>query len=248
MPQEQGTSHWWPTFGVMLGGLTVALNSGVLNVAIPSMMSSLSTDLDRIQWVQTGLPDHPGGHDTRRRMAGGTAGDEALVHPLHAPLHHRLGALWAGLGRALADHLPHPPRHRGWPHHAAQHEYSVQHLPPRQTRPRPGPVEFQPFLRAGDRAGARRLSHRGPQLAGDFLHQCAGRTAERRHRPLHHAENPGSARQPLRCPGGVHHGELSHPAPARRQRRPAVWLGLADDPHAVRRVRRCRWWSLSSPS
>jgi EmrB/QacA subfamily drug resistance transporter len=37
----------------MLGGLTVALNIGVLNVAIPSMMSSLSTDLDRIQWVQT---------------------------------------------------------------------------------------------------------------------------------------------------------------------------------------------------
>jgi EmrB/QacA subfamily drug resistance transporter len=53
MPQEQGTSHWWPTVGIMLGGLTVALNSGVLNVAIPSMMSSLSTDLDRIQWVQT---------------------------------------------------------------------------------------------------------------------------------------------------------------------------------------------------
>jgi EmrB/QacA subfamily drug resistance transporter len=53
MPQAQGTSHWWPTFGIMLGGLTVALNSGVLNVAIPSMMSSLSTDLDRIQWVQT---------------------------------------------------------------------------------------------------------------------------------------------------------------------------------------------------
>jgi EmrB/QacA subfamily drug resistance transporter len=52
MQQEQGVSHWWPTFGVMLGGLTIALNNGVLNVAIPSMMSSLSTDLDRIQWVQ----------------------------------------------------------------------------------------------------------------------------------------------------------------------------------------------------
>jgi DHA2 family multidrug resistance protein len=38
----------------MLGGLAVALSHGVLNVAIPSMMSSLSTDLDRIQWVQTG--------------------------------------------------------------------------------------------------------------------------------------------------------------------------------------------------
>jgi EmrB/QacA subfamily drug resistance transporter len=55
MQQEQAASHWWPTCGVMLGGLTVALNNGVLNVAIPSMMSSLSTDLDRIQWVQTGF-------------------------------------------------------------------------------------------------------------------------------------------------------------------------------------------------
>jgi EmrB/QacA subfamily drug resistance transporter len=53
MQQEQGASHWWSTCGVMLGGLAVALSHGVLNVAIPSMMSSLSTDLDRIQWVQT---------------------------------------------------------------------------------------------------------------------------------------------------------------------------------------------------
>jgi EmrB/QacA subfamily drug resistance transporter len=38
----------------MLGGLAVAMSQGSLNVAIPSMMSSLSTNLDRIQWVQTG--------------------------------------------------------------------------------------------------------------------------------------------------------------------------------------------------
>ena len=53
MEQEQGASHWWPTCGVMLGTLTVSLNIGVLNVAIPSLMSSLGTDLDHIQWVQT---------------------------------------------------------------------------------------------------------------------------------------------------------------------------------------------------
>jgi len=53
MEQEQRASHWWPTCGIMLGALTVSLNNGVLNVAIPTMMSSLSTDLDRIQWVQT---------------------------------------------------------------------------------------------------------------------------------------------------------------------------------------------------
>src|SRR6266566_3973035 len=53
MEQEQRASHWWPTCGVMLGALTVSLTHGVLNVAVPSMMSSLGTDLDRIQWVQT---------------------------------------------------------------------------------------------------------------------------------------------------------------------------------------------------
>lgn len=53
MQPGQPTSHWWPTCGVLLGALTVALNIGVLNVAIPTMMSSLGTDLNRIQWVQT---------------------------------------------------------------------------------------------------------------------------------------------------------------------------------------------------
>ena len=52
--QRQSEAHWWPSIGVMLGGLAVAMSQGSLNVAIPSMMSSLSTDLDRIQWVQTG--------------------------------------------------------------------------------------------------------------------------------------------------------------------------------------------------
>src|SRR5918997_5549776 len=54
MEPGRSLSHWWPTLGVMLGALTVALNIGVLNIAIPSMMSNLGTDLDRIQWVQTG--------------------------------------------------------------------------------------------------------------------------------------------------------------------------------------------------
>ncbi len=53
MEQDRRVSHWWPTFGVMLGALTVALNIGVLNIAIPTIMSNLGSDLDRIQWVQT---------------------------------------------------------------------------------------------------------------------------------------------------------------------------------------------------
>lgn len=53
MEQERRASHWWPTCGVLLGALTVALNIGVLNIAIPSIMSSLGSDLARIQWIQT---------------------------------------------------------------------------------------------------------------------------------------------------------------------------------------------------
>ncbi len=54
MQPEPQPSHWWPTIGVLMGVLTIALNIGVLNIAIPVMMSSLGTDLARIQWVQTG--------------------------------------------------------------------------------------------------------------------------------------------------------------------------------------------------
>ena len=54
MQSNPQPSHWWPTVGVLLGVLTIALNIGVLTIAIPRMMSSLGTDLARIQWVQTG--------------------------------------------------------------------------------------------------------------------------------------------------------------------------------------------------
>ncbi|MGH8056299.1 MAG: DHA2 family efflux MFS transporter permease subunit [Candidatus Entotheonellia bacterium] len=53
MDQDPRGSQWWPTFGVMLGAVTVSLSYGVLGVAIPSMMSSLSADLERIQWAST---------------------------------------------------------------------------------------------------------------------------------------------------------------------------------------------------
>jgi DHA2 family multidrug resistance protein len=54
MQSEHFRSHWWPTCGVLLGVLTVGFNIGVLNIAIPSIMSSLGSDLARVQWVQTG--------------------------------------------------------------------------------------------------------------------------------------------------------------------------------------------------
>ena len=83
------TAHWWPTLGIMLGGLAVAMSQGSLNVAIPSMMISLGTDLDRIQWVQTGyqlVQGHlakrlaPGAaHEFRTLFRKGIVGDAELA-------------------------------------------------------------------------------------------------------------------------------------------------------------------------
>ena len=117
MEQEQSASHWWPTCGVMLGGLTVALNNGVLNVAIPSMMSSLGTDLDRIQWVQTAYQITQAVLIPAVGWLGARLGTKRLF--LLSTLMFITGSALSGLAWDVqfAHRLPHPPRHRGWSHH-----------------------------------------------------------------------------------------------------------------------------------
>ncbi|MFQ5850598.1 MAG: DHA2 family efflux MFS transporter permease subunit [Candidatus Binatia bacterium] len=46
---------WWIFLIVSLGTLSVALGMTAVNIAIPTIMSSLSASLDRIQWVLTGF-------------------------------------------------------------------------------------------------------------------------------------------------------------------------------------------------
>ncbi|MDQ3831948.1 MAG: DHA2 family efflux MFS transporter permease subunit, partial [Candidatus Tectomicrobia bacterium] len=50
---EHPSHKWWVTFALMLGILTQGLNFGTLNVALPSMMTSLRADVETIQWVVT---------------------------------------------------------------------------------------------------------------------------------------------------------------------------------------------------
>jgi EmrB/QacA subfamily drug resistance transporter len=50
---EHSSHKWWVTFALMLGILTQGLNFGTLNVALPSMMTSLRADVETIQWVVT---------------------------------------------------------------------------------------------------------------------------------------------------------------------------------------------------
>jgi len=46
---------WWVFLIVSLGTLSVALGVTAVNIAIPTIMSSLGASLDKIQWVLTGF-------------------------------------------------------------------------------------------------------------------------------------------------------------------------------------------------
>ena len=45
--------HWWITAALMLGFTTAGLSVTVVQLAFPHIMTSLRTDLDTMQWVQT---------------------------------------------------------------------------------------------------------------------------------------------------------------------------------------------------
>ncbi len=50
---ERPAFKWWVTLALLLGIFAQGLNFGTINVALPSMMTSLRADLETIQWVVT---------------------------------------------------------------------------------------------------------------------------------------------------------------------------------------------------
>ena len=50
---ERPSYKWWVTLALMLGILTQGLNFGTVNVALPSMMTSLQAEVNTIHWVIT---------------------------------------------------------------------------------------------------------------------------------------------------------------------------------------------------
>jgi MFS transporter, DHA2 family, multidrug resistance protein len=48
---ERPSYKWWVTWTIMLGSFLFALDSTIVNIAIPKIMASISADLNQIQWV-----------------------------------------------------------------------------------------------------------------------------------------------------------------------------------------------------
>ncbi len=48
---ESPAYKWWVTWTIMLGSFLFALDTTIVNIAIPKIMASISADLNQIQWV-----------------------------------------------------------------------------------------------------------------------------------------------------------------------------------------------------
>jgi MFS transporter, DHA2 family, multidrug resistance protein len=48
---ERPSYKWWVTWTIMLGSFLFALDTTIVNIAIPKIMTSISADLNQIQWV-----------------------------------------------------------------------------------------------------------------------------------------------------------------------------------------------------
>src|SRR5262245_25290369 len=48
---DRPSYKWWVTWTIMLGSFLFALDSTIVNIAIPNIMTSISADLNQIQWV-----------------------------------------------------------------------------------------------------------------------------------------------------------------------------------------------------
>src|SRR5207237_2474450 len=48
---DRPSYKWWVTWTIMVGSFLFALDSTIVNIAIPKIMTSISADLNQIQWV-----------------------------------------------------------------------------------------------------------------------------------------------------------------------------------------------------
>jgi DHA2 family multidrug resistance protein len=48
---DRPSYKWWVTWTIMIGSFLFALDSTIVNIAIPKIMASISADLNQIQWV-----------------------------------------------------------------------------------------------------------------------------------------------------------------------------------------------------
>ncbi|ETW92818.1 MAG: hypothetical protein ETSY1_41980 [Candidatus Entotheonella factor] len=48
---DRPTYKWWVTWTIMIGSFLFALDTTIVNIAIPNIMASIGADLNEIQWV-----------------------------------------------------------------------------------------------------------------------------------------------------------------------------------------------------
>ena len=66
---DRPSYKWWVTWTIMVGAFLFALDTTIVNIAIPKIMTSISADLNQIQWVLIIYYDRHGSGDAYRWLA-----------------------------------------------------------------------------------------------------------------------------------------------------------------------------------
>ena len=105
------SDKWIITLTVMIGTIMAALDSSIVNVALPYMRGTLGASVEEITWVATGYILSTVIIMPIVGMLSARYGTEELLPLQHRQLHHQLHALRDGLGPYVHGRLPRDPGH-----------------------------------------------------------------------------------------------------------------------------------------
>ena len=171
---------WWTLAAVSVGLFMIMLDNTVVNVALPSIRTSLDMSYRELEWVVAGYALTFAAFMLDRRQARRLPRPAPDLHDRPRGLHRREPRLRPRAERRLPDRRAHragPRRRADEPGDALDHHGDV-----RAARARQGDRHLGRRLGDGarDRPARRRPAHRARQLELDLLHQ----RPDRHHRPV----------------------------------------------------------------
>ena len=172
-----------------------ALDTSIVNVALPHMRGALDASVEEIAWVSTGYILSSVIVMPIIALLSSRFGRKRFFSFLGHPLHKLFDAVRGCLIPAFDDRLPCPPGHRPWDPHTPGTGLAAPDVSGQRTGNGDEHLRSRRHPRARLRADPRRMAHRQLLMALDILYQCPRRHPQR---PAHHALR---RRPPLPRPG-----------------------------------------------
>ena len=154
----------------MVGAFLFALDTTIVNIAIPKIMTSISADLNQIEWVLIIYMIGMAIVMPANRLADDVFGHKRLYTGSLAHIHHQLCPVRYGMESSLADLFSFPAGYRRRRHCPHRHGHHFPRLSSPAARPGDGDLFAGLYVWSHPRSHPGRLSDRYAQLASHFLH------------------------------------------------------------------------------